>query len=209
MTWPSWLSGRLLAAVGVGVALLAAAAVGGWLWSEAREGRAAAAYADPLARLSAARGSSLTPETRAGIARDLEAALAQHPSARPAAEAALELGNLRFAERDWARARSAWEVAVSRGTGTLRVLAQAGIGYAWEAERNLPKALEAYQAALGTLQPTDFHYAELLLAVARIHELAGDKPAAVETYRRLLKDVPGSPRAEDVRVRLASLGVAP
>jgi tetratricopeptide (TPR) repeat protein len=209
MIWPSWLSGRWLAAAGVVLALLALAAVGGWLWSDARGRRAAAVYADPLMRLAAARGSSLAPETRAGLARDLEAALARQPSAGPAAQAAFELGSLRAAERDWPRARSAWEVAAARGTGTLRVLAQAGIGYAWEAERNLPKALEAYRAALQGLQPADFHYEELLLAVARVHETAGDKAAAVETYRRLLKDAPGSPRAEDVRIRLASLGATP
>jgi tetratricopeptide (TPR) repeat protein len=209
MTWPAWLSWRLLAASGVGLALLAAVAVGGWLWSETRERRAAAAYAGPLARLSTARGSPLTPETRAGIARDIEAALAQEPAAGPAAQAAFELGNLRAADRDWPRARSAWEVAVARGTGTVRILAQAGIGYAWEAERNLPKALDAYQAAIAPLRPGDFHYEELLLAIARVQELRGDKAAAVETYRRFLKEIPGSPRAEDVRIHLAGLGVGP
>jgi tetratricopeptide (TPR) repeat protein len=209
MTGPWWQSSRLLIAASVGLALLTAGGVGAWLWSEARERRAAAAYTDPLARLSAARGSALTPEVRAGIARDLETALAQHPSAGLAAQAAFELGNLRFAERDWARARTAWEVAAARGTGTLRTLARASLGYAWEAERNLAKALEAYRAALGALKPGDFHYAELLLAVGRVHELAGDRAAAVETYRRLLKEVPQSPRAEDVRIRLASLGAAP
>jgi tetratricopeptide (TPR) repeat protein len=209
MTWPAWLSGRVLAAAGAGLALLAAAALGGWLWSEARERRAAAVLAGPLARLSTARGSPLTPETRAGIARDLEAALAQQPAAGLAAQAAFELGNLRAAERDWPRARSAWEVAVARGTGTMRILAQAGIGYAWEAEGNLPKALDAYQAAIAPLKRGDFHYEELLLAIARVQELRGEKAAAVETYRRFLREAPGSPRAEDVRIRLAGLGVAP
>jgi tetratricopeptide (TPR) repeat protein len=209
MTWPAWLSWRLLAAAGVGLALLAVAAAGGWLWSEARERRAAAAYAGPLARLSTARGSPLTPATRAAIARDLEAALAQQPAAGPAAQAAFEVGNLRAAERDWPRARSAWEVAVARGTGTVRILALAGIGYAWEAEQNLPKARDAYQAAIVPLKPGDFHYEELLLAIARVQELSGDKAAAVETYRRFLREIPGSPRAEDVRIRLAGLGVGP
>jgi tetratricopeptide (TPR) repeat protein len=193
----------------MGLALLAAAAVGGWLWSEARTRRASSAYAGPLAAVAAARGSALTPEARTALGRDLEAALTQHPSAPPAAQAAFELGNLRFAARDWAGARRAWEITLARGTGTLRVLAQAGIGYAWESERNLAKAQEAYQAALGALRPGDFQYDDLLVALGRVHELAGDKTAAVEAYRRLLREAPGSPRAEDARIQLARLGVEP
>ncbi|MGH7325517.1 MAG: tetratricopeptide repeat protein, partial [Candidatus Rokuibacteriota bacterium] len=154
--------------------------------------------------------SASSPEARAAVARDLEAALAQHPSASNAAQAALELGNLRYEERDYVRARSAWEVAVARAASpTVRTLARAGVGDTWEAEGHPGKAAEAYQAALALLRPADFYYEELLLALGRAQELSGNRDAAVETYRRLVRERPRSPRTDDVRARLAALGAAP
>jgi tetratricopeptide (TPR) repeat protein len=163
-----------------------------------------------LARLAEARPGSLTAEARAAVARDLEAVLARYPSAALAGQAAWELGNLRYAERDWERARRAWEITLARSpSSTLRTLARAGIGYAWEAEGNLAKAREAYQAALAGLKPGDFDYEELLMALARVQEQDGDKAAAVETYRRLVRELPQGLRVDDARGRLASLGATP
>jgi tetratricopeptide (TPR) repeat protein len=168
------------------------------------------AYVEPLARLAAARSTTLSPEARAAISRDLESALAQYPSASVAPDAAYELGNLRYAERDWARARSAWEVVSTHAPSpTLRTLARTGIGYAWEAEGDLAKAGEAFSRALSGLRPGDFSFEELLMAQARVQEVRGEKAAAVETYRRLLREMPQSLRADDVRSRLGSLGAAP
>ena len=42
--------------------------------------------------------------------------------------------------------------------------------------------------------------------LARAQELSGKKSEAADTYRRLLKDVPASRRADDVKARLAALG---
>ncbi|OLC31599.1 MAG: hypothetical protein AUH81_17490 [Candidatus Rokubacteria bacterium 13_1_40CM_4_69_5] len=207
MIRPSW---RLVAGVGVAVVVLAGFGGGAWLWSAAQHRQATETYADALARLGLSRGSQASPDTRAAAVRDLEAALARHPSAALAPQAAYELGNLRYAERNYAGARGAYEVAMARGVPrTLRTLARAGIGYAWEAERTFPKALEAFQAGLAELRPGEFYYDELLVDVARIQELSGNQAAAIETYRRVLRDVPGSLRADDVRSRLASLGVRP
>jgi hypothetical protein len=47
------------------------------------------------------------------------------------------------------------------------------------------------------------------MAQARVQEQSGDKTAAVETYRRLLREVPQSLRADDVRNRLGILGATP
>lgn len=206
----TWLSPRAWLAAGLGVLMLAGLGVGAWFWAEARERRAVGAYVEPLARLAAARSTTLSPEARAAIGRDLESALAQYPSASLAPDAAYELGNLRYAERDWARARSAWEVVGSHAQSpTLRILARAGIGYSWEAEGNLAKAQEAYERAQAGLRPGDFYFEELLMARARIQERSGDKKAAIETYRRLLREVPQSLRIDDIRNRLGILGAAP
>jgi tetratricopeptide (TPR) repeat protein len=201
---------RWLLAGGVGVLLLAVLGLGAWLWAEARERRAVGLYLEPLARLAMTRGGELSAEARAAIARELESALGQYPSASMAPEAAYELGTLRYAERDWAGARGAWEiVSLQAQSPTLKTLARAGIGYAWEAEGNLAKAREAYSQALAGLRPGEFHFEELLMALARAQEQSGDKTAAVETYRRLLRERPGSLRADEARSRLASLGASP
>jgi tetratricopeptide (TPR) repeat protein len=207
MTWPS---PRTWLAAGLGVAILAGLGAGAWLWTEARERRAAGVYVPALAQLAAARSTALSPEARAAISRDLESALAQYPSASLAPDAAYELGNLRYAERDWARARSAWEVVGTHAQSpTLRTLAQTGIGYTWEAEGNFAKAREAYERAQAGLRTGDFYFEELLMAQARVQEQSGDKTAAVETYRRLLREAPQSLRADDVRNRLGILGATP
>jgi TolA-binding protein len=42
--------------------------------------------------------------------------------------------------------------------------------------------------------------------VARAQEQLKQPAAAIETYRRILKDAPDAPRAEEARARLALLG---
>ena len=44
-----------------------------------------------------------------------------------------------------------------------------------------------------------------MLDIARAQDLGGKRAAAIETYQRLLKDVPDSRRAEEFRSRMASL----
>jgi tetratricopeptide (TPR) repeat protein len=203
-------SGRVLALGAGAVVLLAALGAAGWMWSAAQEARASAAYAPVLARLASTPGLPPSAEARAIAERDLEAALARYPSAAVAGEAAYSLGNLRYAGRDYPRARAAYEVAIARtSSATMRTLARSGVAYTWEAERNFAKATEAFQAALGGLRPTDFYYEELLIDLARVQELAGRRDDAIQTYRRVLRDVPKGLRADDVLSRLASLGSAP
>jgi tetratricopeptide (TPR) repeat protein len=206
----AWRSLRVLGAVGAAVIVLSAAGVGAWLWSASRTSAAMAAYAVALARVQDARGSQPAPEARIAAIQSLEATLAGYPSAPTAGPAAYELGNLRYAGREYARARAAYLIASSQSASpTVRTLARAGIGYAWEAEKNYASAIPAYQAALADLKPADFQYEELLLALGRAQELAGQKAEAVATYQRILKDVPRSLHAAEVRGRLAALGAAP
>jgi tetratricopeptide (TPR) repeat protein len=200
-------SRRTLLLLGVGV--LAVLGLGGaaWFWNAAEQSRIMAAYADVLVRVGAAQGATATPEIRAAAARDLEAILARHPSAAAAPLAAHQLGNLRYDAGQYGAARAAYEVALARGArGTLRTLAQAGVGQTWEAERDWAKAIEAYRVALVPLGPKDFYYESLLVDLARAQELTGQKTEAVATYRRILKDLPQARRAEQIRARLMALG---
>ncbi len=207
LTWPP---SRLTVGVVAGLILLAGISFGAWFWSEGQDRRATAAYVEAINRLGGNPASPPPPEIRAAAARSLEAVLARYPSAAMAPLGAYELGNARYSERDWGRARAAYEVAAARtGSPTLRALARAGIGYAWEAERNPAKAAESYQAALAGLTPGDFYYEDLLLDLARAQEQAGKKDAAVSLYRKHLKELPKSSRADEIKAHLTRLGVSP
>ncbi len=204
MIWPST---RTLVLAGVVLIVVLAAAAGGWIWYGVQRGHAEAAHADAMARAAAARAPEATPDAKTTAIRELETVLQRYPSAPTVAQAAFELGNLRYDLKDYAGARATYEIAVARGaSATIRTLARAGIGYTWEAERNFAKSAEAFQRALADLKPKDFEYEDIALALARDQELAGRKTDAIETYRKLLRDVPASRRGEDIRTRLAALG---
>jgi tetratricopeptide (TPR) repeat protein len=203
----AWPAPRTLVAAGLGLVLVGAIVVGGWYWYDTQQRRVGAAYAEVMTRAYAAQAPQAGSDARASVARDLEQLITQHPSGPSAAEAAYELGNLRYATQQYPAARGAYELAVARGgSPTVRTLARVSIGYTWEAERNFSKALEAYQVVAKELGPKDFLYEQTLLDLARAQELAGRQPDAVATYQRLLKEFPAARRADDVRGRLAVLG---
>jgi tetratricopeptide (TPR) repeat protein len=210
LSWPPPLPSTrtLLIAVAI-VVVLGLAAFGGWAWYDASQRRVAAAYAAVTARVQAAEAPDAPGELKAAAARDLEALLARYPSARTVPQAAFELGNLRFTTKDYAGARSAYELTLQRGAPELiRALARSGIGRSWEAERDFAKAAEAYGALVKDLDPRSFAYEDALIDHARALELAGKKTEAVAAYQKVLKDVPNARRADDVRTRLATLGTA-
>jgi tetratricopeptide (TPR) repeat protein len=207
LTWPSPRAIVITVAIVVGVLAIAASL---WYWQSAEERRAAEAYAGALARVQAARAPQAPAEARAAAVRELGIVLQSYPSAPMAAQAAYELGGLRYADRQYATARSAYEMALAKAQSrTLKMLARLGTGYTWEAERNFANAAEAFGAAASQLHAGDAFFEEALLDLGRVQELGGRKADAVATYRRLLKEAPATRRANEVRSRLASLGAAP
>jgi tetratricopeptide (TPR) repeat protein len=206
--WVRW------AAIGVlAVAVIGGLAGAGWAWYSAQETRAREAFAQAsevvqLAQAPApgAAPSPPPPEARARAVAALEILLAQHPRAAIVPQAAYQLGNLRYTDAQYAQARGAFEVALAGGaTGNLKALCALGIAYTWEAQKDFPKAQTAYEAALAGRGAKDFLYEELLIDLARVQEIGGNSPAALATYDRLLKDVPDSRRADDIRSRMATL----
>jgi len=197
------LSRRALVAGAIGLVVALALGALGWFWYSAQQSRAASAYAEALFRVRLA----AKPEDRTVAIQTLEATLARYPSSSAATQAAYQLAALRYDAGQHAAARRAYEIALARGaSGTLRTLAQAGIGYAWEAERDYPKAIDVYRGTLSRLGPKDFYYETLLMDLGRSQELAGRKAEAIETYRRLLKEIPQARRASEIRARLTALG---
>ena len=194
----------------VGAAAVVAAGLlgaGAWFWSASAQHRAMEVHAAALTRAQPAQASQATPDVKAAAIRDLEAALTQYPSGPGAPQVAYQLGNLRYDAQQYGQARGAYEIALAKGaSGTLRVLSQAGVVYTWEAERDYAKAVEAARDALAGLGPKDFYYEELLLALGRAQELAGQKAEALATYRRALSELTQTRRAAEIRARVAALG---
>ena len=209
LAWPSRQT-SLIIAIAVGTAAVLGLVI--WSWHSSQERQAGAAYAVAIARVQQATRAAgqIPPEVRAAAVRDLEATLQAYPSGSSSAQGAYELAAVKYQDRQYSAARRAYELTAAKASrGMLRTLARLGIGYTWEAERDFPKAVGAYQSAVGDLGTSDPLYEEALVDLGRVQELAGRKDDAVQTYRRLLKDRPKSPRADDLRTRLASLGVTP
>jgi len=200
-------SARTLVIGGVATVLVLVAATGGWYWYDSQQRRVAAMFADVMTRVYAAQSPQAPADARARAQQELEQLLTQQPSAAPVAEAAYELGNLRYAARQWAPARSAYEIALARGhSPTVRALARTSIGYTWEAERDWGKAIDAFGALVRDLGSRDFLFDEAHFALARVQELGGKPAEAVVTYQRLLKEEPAGLRAEEARQQLIRLG---
>jgi tetratricopeptide (TPR) repeat protein len=196
-----------LGLIALGVLVVGGAlAFGGWTWWQGQQAQGALALATAAEMAQTAQAPGAPPAARAAAIQALENVIAQHPRYAGLPEAAFRLGNLRYAAGEYGAARGAYQVALAQGAkGTVRTLAAVGIGYTWEAEKDHAKAQNAYEAALAGLGPKDFLYEGILLDLARAQEFGGRRDAALETYRRLLKDVPESRRADDVRTRIATL----
>jgi tetratricopeptide (TPR) repeat protein len=210
VTWPPPLpSSRTLVVAGLAVVAVSLAALGSWVWWDAQQRRQLAAAAEVLARVPTAQAPDASAEARLAATRDLEALLQRYPSARTVPVTAYELGNLRFAAGQYVPARAAYEIALQRGaTGTVGALARAAVARTWETERDFGRAAEAYGTLITHLGPRSFMYEDALIDQARCLELAGKRPEAIATYQRVLKEIPAARRADDVRSRLASLGIA-
>ena len=201
---------RLAIQVGAGVVVVALIVVGAWAWYRSQESRGEAALASATLLAQQATTPQAAPEARAKAIAALEAVLRDHPRFSGAAQAAYQLGNLRYASGAYAQARGAYEVALAKGgPASLRALSAVGIGYTWEAEKNYANAATAYEAALKAMAAKAFLYEDTLMALARVQELGGKPGAAVETYQRLLKEIPDTRRADDLKTHLANLKSRP
>jgi tetratricopeptide (TPR) repeat protein len=210
MNWPPDLPPTRTLVIACLVVLgVALAVLGGWIWWGAYQSRVLEAHATVMARIQPGLAPEASAEARAAAANELEQLLQRYPSARTVPEAAYELGNVRFASAQYGPARAAYELALQRGaSGLMRSLLRAALARTWEAERDFGNAAQAYAALVKELDPHSFLYEDALLDQARCLEMAGKKDEAIATYERILKEVPTARRAEDVRTRLASLGIA-
>jgi tetratricopeptide (TPR) repeat protein len=205
LTLPSW---RVLAMIGAGVVVLAGAGIGGWLWHAAQERRGLESFADAMLKVQMSQAPEAPADARTAAIRELEATLSGQPPSGVAAQVTYELGNLKYQDKQYDASRTAYAMASGAKSPTLSRLAQVSVGYAWEVQKDYGKAIETFEKAVAGLKPGEFLYDEILVDLARVQELAGKKDDAIKTYRKILSN-PASRRSDDVRARLASLGVKP
>jgi len=199
--WTRWV------VLGLGAVLIVGL---GWAgrtaWTSRYESQGIMAFAQARTLVAQAQTPGAAADARERAERALEAVLADYPRLSSAAQAAYFLGNLRFSAAQYPQARSSFELARARaGSSSLAALAGLDIGYCWEAEKNYDAAEKAYLSAISAAKPKDFLYEEAMIDTARVQELGGKRASALETYQRLLKDVPDTRRAEEIRTRVASL----
>jgi TolA-binding protein len=193
----------ILSVAGLLLSLLVGAGV--WTFLQHREATARQAFAAASASYRQAMASP-EPARLATAAQALTQFLKDYPRISAAAQASYLLGNVQYQRREYDAALSAFGEAARRDAGSVGALSRLGAGYTWEAKGDLARALETYRDALQGRQPKGFLYGELLLATGRVQEQLKQPAAAIATYRQLLREVPDSARAEEVRIRLAILG---
>jgi tetratricopeptide (TPR) repeat protein len=198
--WLRWV------ALGLGVVIVAGIGWAGWAaWKSHYEAQGAMAFGQARTLVAQALAPGAAPGTRERAEKALQTVIADYPRLSSVAQAAYLLGSMRFGAARYPEARASYELALARaGSSSLAALASLDIGYCWEAEKNYAAAEKAYQSAINGAKPKDFLYEEAMVDVARAQELGGKRAAATETYQRLLKDLPDTRRAEEIRSRLAS-----
>ncbi len=199
--WGRWagLALIILAAVGLGW--------GGWMvWSTRAESHGAVALAQARFLLAQAQTPNAVPEAKERAQKALEDVVAEYPRLSSGAQAAYQLGNLRFAAGQYPQARAAFQMARSRArSASLTSLASLGVGFTFEAEKNYEAAEKSFAETVKGAGPKDFLYEEAMSDMARVQELGGKRAAALETYQKILKELPDGRRAEELRARVAML----
>jgi len=198
---------NLWAICGVSTVLVIGLVWGGWaLWKTRYETQGAIALTQARALASQSQAPGASSDARQRAEKALQDVITEYPRLSSVGQAAYLLGSLRFASGQYAVARSSFELARDRaGSATLAALAALDVGYCWEAEKNYDAAEKAYRSAISAADPKSFLYEEAMVDIARVQDLGGKRAAAIETYQRLLKDLPESRRAEEFRSRMASL----
>ncbi|MBI1725879.1 MAG: tetratricopeptide repeat protein [Candidatus Rokubacteria bacterium] len=200
--WARWVVRGLGAVIVVGLGWA------GWAaWKNRYESQGGMAFAQARILVAQAQAApSAGADARERAEKALQGVIADYPRLSSVAQAAYLLGSLRFGAAQYPQARSSFELARAKaGSSSLAALAALDIGYCWEAEKNYDAAEKAYLSTISGAKPKDFLYEEAMVDAARVQELGGKRAAAVETYQRLLKDLPDTRRAEEIRSRVASL----
>jgi TolA-binding protein len=123
---------------GVAAVLVIGIVWGSWaLWKTRYETQGAIALTQARALAAQSQAPGASSDTRQRAEKALQDVITEYPRLSSVGQAAYLLGSLRFANGQYAAARSSFEVARDKaGSPTLAALAALDVGYCWEAEKN-------------------------------------------------------------------------
>ncbi len=209
--------------IGLGVALVLAAVVGGVLWTQQRNAREAdQAFRDALTTFEAPVASELPP----GAERPSGAVFASEAEKYKTAAAAFDGVDRRFGNsviglrakyyaalarielKQYPDAEKALQEIAARGSGLEPELARLALANAYRRSGELGKAVETYRGLAtnsSATVPRDF----ALISAAQTLEDAKRWTEARATYQQLVEEFPGSVYASQARARVGYLQDAP
>jgi tetratricopeptide (TPR) repeat protein len=196
---------------GVAVAVLAGAAVGGFLWMRHQDDRAAAdLFYEATQRVTEPSPMGAPPAPRRP--EDLQKAdqtfrkiLSDFPNSSVAPQAAYLLGNALSERKDWDGAIKAYQDFLARfGANRLLVpLVYQRMAYAQLAQGKLDEAEKTFTAIVQMPGAPGKDHA--LYELGKINELLNRPEGALASYQQIVKDHPTSPFATEASVRIKTL----
>jgi tetratricopeptide (TPR) repeat protein len=138
------------------------------------------------------------------VIKKFSAVSEQFPGTRAAFEANMTVGDLYLDHGDAAKAIPAFEKAVTEAPKSLdRANALSGLGYSRENAGHPAEALQAYEDALKVGEAS--LKGDLLLSVARSHELLKEPDKARSTYDEIIAQLPNTGAAKQAEALKAKL----
>ena len=196
---------------GVAVAVIAGAAVGGFLWMRQQDERAAADLLHEATRSVTERSFMggpppvRQPEELKKAADVFQKILTEFPRSSVAPQAAYLLGNARSDLKDWAGAvKDYQEFLVRYGTHRALVpLVYQRLAYAQLAQGKVEEAEKTLTAVAKI--PTAPNKDQALFELGKIDEILKRPEGALAHYQEIMKDHPSSPFAAEASVRIKTL----
>ncbi len=196
---------------GVAVAVMAAAAVGGFLWMRQQDDRTAADLLHEATRNVTARSfmggppSARTPEELNKAVDIFQKILTDFPHSSVAPQAGYLLGNALSDRKDWEGAVKIYqEFLASHGTQRALVpLVYQRLAYAQLAQGKVEEAEKTLTAIaqINGAPNTD----QALYELGKINEILNRPEGALAQYQQIIKDHPSSPFAAEASVRIKTL----
>lgn len=196
---------------GVVVAVLAGAAVGGFLWMRQQDDRAAADLfyeATQQASELSQTGAPSAPRRPEDLQKAIETfrkVLTDFPNSPVAPQAAYLLGNALSERKDWDGAIKAYQDFLARyGANRLLVpLVYQRMAHAQLAQGKLDEAEKTLTAIVQMANAPNKDHA--LYELGKINELLNQPDGALAHYQQIVKDHPSSPFATEASVRIKTL----
>lgn len=203
------------ALAGVAVAVLAAAALGGFLWMRQQDDRAAADLLHEATRRVTERSfmggppSGRTPEELTTAIAIFQKILTDFPQSSVAPQAGYLLGNALSDRQDWNGAVTAYQEFLARH-GTHRALVplvSLRLAYAQLAQEKVDEAEKTLTAIIQINGAPNKDQA--LYELGKINERLNRPEGALAQYQQIIKEHPSSPFAAEASARITTLDQRP